>query len=338
MVSRRRRGFTLIELLVVIAIIAILAAMLFPVFARARESARKIQCLSNVKNIAMAVQMYLTDYEKLPPKEHRAEVNSWFVDQCGESNGAWFPTKLNPYLRWALVFDEYIKNRDVWRCPSARTWGGARVIIPVVDWFSYVKGNLSALVAFSAPCDVSYPAGWGGEITDSVAQMTKGGAEANSFEQTVGTTEFLNAELKPSQVQDPTWHVVVGDIGWEQAIWGIARLAFPDACHAQCGSDKQRCCGADWANCSWSRDCGIDYHVKHSFWEDPVLSKPWTRHMGGTNIGFMDGHAAWMSAMAIIANSQGGQGFSGDTTHGKLRIGPDSASTPAWGCECKWGK
>jgi len=51
----RRRGFTLIELLVVIAIIGILAAMLFPVFARARESARKVQCLANVKNLALAM-------------------------------------------------------------------------------------------------------------------------------------------------------------------------------------------------------------------------------------------------------------------------------------------
>ena len=68
----RRRGFTLIELLVVIAIIGILAAMLFPVFARARESARKTQCLANVKNIAMAFQMYFTDYDRLPPGEHDA--------------------------------------------------------------------------------------------------------------------------------------------------------------------------------------------------------------------------------------------------------------------------
>ncbi len=60
----RRKGFTLIELLVVIAIIAILAAMLFPVFARARESARKIQCLSNVKNIAIAVSDL---FERLRP-------------------------------------------------------------------------------------------------------------------------------------------------------------------------------------------------------------------------------------------------------------------------------
>jgi len=58
---RRRKGFTLIELLVVIAIIGILAAMVFPVFARARESARKAVCLSNVKNIALAIQMYLAD-------------------------------------------------------------------------------------------------------------------------------------------------------------------------------------------------------------------------------------------------------------------------------------
>ncbi len=63
---KRSQGFTLIELLVVIAIIAILAAMLFPVFARARESARKIQCLSNVKNIAMAVQILPVRFRPIP--------------------------------------------------------------------------------------------------------------------------------------------------------------------------------------------------------------------------------------------------------------------------------
>jgi len=77
-----KKGFTLIELLVVIAIIAILAAMLFPVFARARESARKIQCLANVKNIATAFQMYLTDYDSFPPNEHRQEVLAALGDGC----------------------------------------------------------------------------------------------------------------------------------------------------------------------------------------------------------------------------------------------------------------
>ena len=85
----RRRGFTLIELLVVIAIIGILAAMVFPVFARARESARKAVCLSNVKNIALAIQMYLADNnDTLPPREHRQEVIDYISAEPGGGGGA----------------------------------------------------------------------------------------------------------------------------------------------------------------------------------------------------------------------------------------------------------
>ena len=106
---RRRQGFTLIELLVVIAIIGILAAMVFPVFARARESARKAVCLSNVKNIALAIQMYLGDNnDVLPPSEKNAEIVHYFspCEDCDEvANFA------NPYLRWPVMLDEYVKNR-----------------------------------------------------------------------------------------------------------------------------------------------------------------------------------------------------------------------------------
>jgi prepilin-type N-terminal cleavage/methylation domain-containing protein len=66
-VRSTRRGFTLIELLVVIAIIAILAAILFPVFARARESARKTSCLSNLKQLGLASHMYAQDWDELFP-------------------------------------------------------------------------------------------------------------------------------------------------------------------------------------------------------------------------------------------------------------------------------
>ncbi|MFO8079838.1 MAG: prepilin-type N-terminal cleavage/methylation domain-containing protein, partial [Armatimonadota bacterium] len=62
--STHRRGFTLIELLVVIAIIAILAAILFPVFARAREKARQTSCLSNLKQLGLGMQMYAQDYDE----------------------------------------------------------------------------------------------------------------------------------------------------------------------------------------------------------------------------------------------------------------------------------
>src|SRR5262249_28725078 len=74
----RRNGFTLIELLVVIAIIAILAAILFPVFAQAREKARQTTCTSNVKNLGLAVMMYAQDYdETYPPLWYQANDGHW---------------------------------------------------------------------------------------------------------------------------------------------------------------------------------------------------------------------------------------------------------------------
>ena len=92
-----RRAFTLIELLVVIAIIAILAAVLFPVFARAREQARKASCQSNLKQIGLAAVMYLQDYDETYP-----------VANMGYTGGAWYQ-----------IFQPYVKNLQVFICPTA---------------------------------------------------------------------------------------------------------------------------------------------------------------------------------------------------------------------------
>ncbi len=79
-----RHGFTLIELLVVVAIIAILAAMLFPVFAQAREKARSITCLSNMRELGMAASMYVDDSDGYYPQSKRTDANPAVDDSTGQ--------------------------------------------------------------------------------------------------------------------------------------------------------------------------------------------------------------------------------------------------------------
>ena len=104
----QRRGFTLIELLVVIAIIAILAAILFPVFAKAREKARQSSCLSNVKQIMLGVLQYCQDYDEQLP----IGASYWYAPGGG---GA--ATRTDPMI-WSDELSPYIKNTQVMACPS----------------------------------------------------------------------------------------------------------------------------------------------------------------------------------------------------------------------------
>jgi prepilin-type N-terminal cleavage/methylation domain-containing protein/prepilin-type processing-associated H-X9-DG protein len=102
-----RKGFTLIELLVVIAIIAILAAILFPVFARAREKARQASCLSNVKQISLGILMYTQDYdEKLP---------GVYIGYPGTIY--YWHTNVDPYIKTGTVTNATAKG-GIWTCPS----------------------------------------------------------------------------------------------------------------------------------------------------------------------------------------------------------------------------
>ena len=102
----RRHGFTLIELLVVIAIIAILAAILFPVFAKAREKARQTSCLSNLKQIALANLQYMQDYDQLTIRWQRYQYQ-----QPAATNFRSMPSLLMPYC----------KNTQMFFCPSTQT-------------------------------------------------------------------------------------------------------------------------------------------------------------------------------------------------------------------------
>jgi len=104
-----KRGFTLIELLVVIAIIAILAAILFPVFAKAREKARQTSCLSNVKQMVLGCLQYAQDYDELLPCG-RPQYVACANDACAF---------------WYHVIMPYVKNNQIFLCPSNNSLGNA---------------------------------------------------------------------------------------------------------------------------------------------------------------------------------------------------------------------
>jgi prepilin-type N-terminal cleavage/methylation domain-containing protein/prepilin-type processing-associated H-X9-DG protein len=138
---RRVQGFTLIELLVVIAIIAILAAILFPVFAQARESARKTSCLNNCKQMGTAIQMYIQDWDGWYPL-------AWF--DFGE-NG--FDVALFPY----------IKNKQVYECPS-------NPVTPS-NWKGYTMGPLPRSYALNGDLTARVVSGRRAGVSESMVQF-----------------------------------------------------------------------------------------------------------------------------------------------------------------------
>ena len=122
----KRSGFTLIELLVVIAIIAILAAILFPVFAKAREKARQTACTSNMKQLGLAMSQYLQDYDEYPPSG-----SDWWGSGAG----------------WSAQIYPYVKSKAAFLCPDD--------VVPG-DQCSYGM-NDEIVSCTNSPCTAQYP-------------------------------------------------------------------------------------------------------------------------------------------------------------------------------------
>jgi prepilin-type processing-associated H-X9-DG protein len=307
------------------------------VFARARESARKIQCLSNIKNIALAINMYMTDYDSFWPWDHSNAIDSVAQTLWGQSPGNYSQsniraiTNCNPYLRPAVLLDEYTKNRDIWQCPSAKAETTAGWIVPMGRngyWVNaYIDNAGSYNSAWGDPANIgpcylgAFPSGWGGSLTDSFAQgggsdarvggETRGATASNpgGFTYSIGivgatccpTLEMYRGK-KLSQIGDASSAVVVADGSFSitRQPWAAA-IAYPDTC----GNPSYPCDSKGWGpqlQCFWS--AGVDITSQSQF--DDFLAggqteKSSTRHLGGINIGFVDGHAAWMPSRELVA-------------------------------------
>ena len=162
-----RKGFTLIELLVVIAIIAILAAILFPVFAKAREKARQTSCLSNLKQIALGTLMYAQDYDERLP-------HHW-VDIPGDRQ-----------LYWWERIQPYIKNYQLYACPSKPLYAHSATYGTMAISYGYNCGFLAgqSMAVIQRPSErIMYGDGWtpDGNGLDPRISPTNGGGGCNGW-------------------------------------------------------------------------------------------------------------------------------------------------------------
>ena len=130
----RKKGFTLIELLVVIAIIALLAAILFPAFARVREKARQTSCASNLKQIGLGMMQYAQDYDQALPAWREDFGTGNYNDPTDKGDAVTYSGLGKPDGYWQVKLDPYVKggdpinNKGIWRCPAHGALGE-----PIID-------------------------------------------------------------------------------------------------------------------------------------------------------------------------------------------------------------
>ncbi|MHB0999920.1 MAG: DUF1559 family PulG-like putative transporter [Armatimonadota bacterium] len=207
---RKSKGFTLIELLVVIAIIAILAAILFPVFAKAREAARATSCLSNMKQLGTAFQMYANEHDNMYPVMHQQAaaqigdtVSEVYNGHSMPAGAAWLAYVKEHSYR--AVLEPYVKNGNIFHCPSDN--GGAWGSGTTGAWAdgkrftSYHYRFWYAIHTFPA-----YPTGLWGDVMAYGEQWLKDPSRSYAFSETIPWHDFRIPQGVPAAYTGWCWY------------------------------------------------------------------------------------------------------------------------------------
>ena len=277
----RPRGFTLIELLVVIAIIAILAAILFPVFAQARESARQTSCLSNVKQMSLGITMYLQDYdEKFCPARYDT------IENRDKPDAPWNVTK-NQHTDWAHVIYPYVKNTQIFHCPSAQDGADK-------DNKNAVNSDRTGATTYAVNNRLT--GRWGQSLWGEASQIK---LAAMSFP----ATTILIVE-NSSQGSGGSEGNEKNGWGWEDGHSKI--LNGGNATNASDTGNDNNDIASNYAK--YTALCNVGDKKDEADWSGPA---PARRHKGGGNYGFGDGHAKWFNGQASCVVWDGKKDASG---------------------------
>ena len=255
-----RKGFTLIELLVVIAIIAILAAILFPVFAQARESARQTSCLSNTKQVGLGLLQYVQDYDEQFPLFRYPNTNS----NANQPDTPWGPWK-NANIGWDKAIQPYVKNTQIFRCPSNDTgvWPNA--------------------CDDGSRCDDSKATGANDYAMNGHLNKVDGGASSSQAVMRFPATTILLAEVSKANSTGET----TSEVRWIE--WGY------NGGHArQLNGDNNADTGWDFNTYGTQVDT-LCKQGTGSAWGQSVRLRG---HKGGSNYAFGDGHSKWYNGNA----------------------------------------
>jgi prepilin-type N-terminal cleavage/methylation domain-containing protein/prepilin-type processing-associated H-X9-DG protein len=272
-----KSAFTLIELLVVIAIIAILAAILFPVFAQAREKARAASCLSNMKQMATAIIAYQTDYDECFPAA--ASFCSRVANPLNPNDAPGGSAGIGRWATWLYMIYPYVKNWDIYTCPSDAD------SIPASDFvnryyyisYGYNYGYLSNFTS-TFPCPGGQTHGWPGISMAAVLRPASIIAFVDNSGRHAGTRGAGGYWLMGSCVNAPDASPS------EKTFYAPSDTGWGNGCHSYHGLEDGN---------KWDQTGGVI-----------------PRHQDGSNAAFTDGHVKYykLSQMAVGYSNTGGQG------------------------------